>query len=364
MTRVLVDADALAYTAGFASQSVVYDWCYHKDGEVIDEGITADKSYLPFLEMERPLGVEFSYESRVEAQPLENALAMTKRSLLHIEDTLNREEVEFKRMELFLTGKGNYRERLATIRPYKGNRTAERPVHYAAIRRYMTERWKAETVDGMEADDMLAIIAHQEDYDPDRVLIVSMDKDLMTVPGRLYNFKRKKFYHVTPQQALLNFYKQCLTGDVVDNIGGCYRCGPKRADEILHVTQHEIRMYEAVLEEYEASLTRKDCPYVDLGAEAALLENARLLHMQRRVGEMWVPPTVRGTKPRSEPSSPVLGTRLINLTSTSRKPLEDVLTAEGSALKGLQPTPQTSRSRTASTSKRKATSPAQTESAS
>lgn len=364
MTRVLVDADALAYTAGFASQSVVYDWCYHKDGDIIDEGITADKSYLPFLDIERPMGVEFSYESRVEAQPLENALAMTKRSLLHIEDILNREEVEFKRMELYLTGKGNWRERVATIKPYKGNRTAERPVHYAAIRRYMTERWKAETVDGMEADDMLAIIAAQEDYDPERVLIVSMDKDLMTVPGRLYNFKRKKFYHVTKQQALVNFYKQCLTGDTVDNIGGCFRCGPSRANEVLNESMPEEEMYQAVLREYELSLPRKDCPYVDLGAEAALLENARLLHMQRRVGEMWAPPTARNTKARSEPSSPGPGTNSTSSISGFQKRQGAAETAEAERSNGSLVILPTSRSTTSSTSRRRATSPAQTESAS
>lgn len=309
--RVLVDADALAYSCGFASQSVVYDWSYTKDGEILEEGITADKTYLPFLELERPMGAEMHVVPIVEAEPLENALGLVKRSILGIENALEHEDLEFRKMELFLTGKGNFREGIATIKKYKGNRDKlERPFHWAAIRRYMTERWGAVTVEGKEADDILASIAHSEGYDPHRVLIVSMDKDLMTVPGRLYNFRRKKFYFISPQEALVNFYRQCLTGDTVDNIGGCFKCGPKTAEELVQREQTEEQMYLNVLHEYERSLERKGCPYKELGAADALLENARLLHMQRWEGDVWeppgkreggiyLPPSARSTKKRS-----------------------------------------------------------------
>lgn len=330
MTRIIVDADALAYTCGFASQAVVYDWSFIKDGEVIDEGITNDKSYLGFLEIERPFGTAFQYVPLVEAQPLVNALAMVKKVLLAIEQTLDAEEVEFKRLELCLTGTGNFREQIATIKGYKANRVGiEKPVHYAAIRRYMKERWNAEVVNGMEADDMLAIIAASENYDPERVIIVSMDKDLMTVPGRLYNFKRKRFYHITEEQALINFYRQCLTGDVVDNIGGAFKCGEKGAETLIHLGMTELEMYQSVLGEYEASLKRKGCPYTHMTAEEALLENGRLLHMSRWPGNLWSPPTARDSSAQLDMlSDPSPSTKPLSTTSTSPKQDEPAVPAE------------------------------------
>jgi 5'-3' exonuclease len=97
---------------------------------------------------------------------------------------------------------------------------------------------------------------------------------------------------VTPQEALLNFYGQVLTGDTVDHIGGCHKMGPKGAAELLvglnDATEEEIA--RAVLLAYEQSLGKKGCPYTD--PVAAMLENARLLHMCRTVDEtreggMW-----------------------------------------------------------------------------
>lgn len=295
--RVLVDADALAYTAGFASQKVVYDWTVHRDGEVLGEGIASTRDEVEAVSVDAPEGATVDVVSVVDAEPLINALAMTKRTLLAIESAMDEAGVEFDRLELYLTGKGNFRESIATIKGYKANRVGmQKPVHYKAIRRYMKERWGALVVHGIEADDELATQAAWEKYDPGRVCIVSMDKDLRTVPGLLYNFRRKQFYTITPQEALVNFYRQLLTGDTVDNIGGCFKCGEKRAAEVVNESLSEEQMYQVVLAEYVKSLERKGCPYVLLGAEDALLENARLLHLRRSPGEMWVPPSARDMK--------------------------------------------------------------------
>jgi hypothetical protein len=292
--HIVVDADALAYTAGFASQRVRYDYTVHVAGDVISEGIVDTRDEYAAAEAMMPEGASLEVATVIEAEPLVNALAMVKRTLLSIESALDEAGLEFDRMHLYLTGKGNFRESLATIKGYKANRIGlERPVHYKAIRRYLKERWGAQVVSGMEADDALAMEAALYAYDPERVCIVSMDKDLMTVPGRLYNFKRKKMYITTPIEALRNFYTQILVGDTVDNIGGCYKCGPKKAEELLGGLETEEAMYAAVLAEYARSLARPGCPYGALGAEGALLENARLLHLLRLPGKMWEPPGSR-----------------------------------------------------------------------
>ena len=60
-------------------------------------------------------------------------------------------------------------------------------------------------------------------------VIVSLDKDLKQVPGLHYNFVKKEFDTVTPQQGLINFYTQFLVGDTSDNIRGCTGIGPVKA---------------------------------------------------------------------------------------------------------------------------------------
>lgn len=282
MTRVICDSDIWAYAAGGATQRTLYDWCAVMGGEAVEGGIAENKADLEAARDAFPEGTEFHVTEVVDAEPLEHALALCKRSLLSVEEAMEASGVQFDRMELFLTGKDNFRDRVATIKGYKANRIGKsRPVHYRAIRRYMRERWHATTVHGYEADDALAMVAHQHNYDPEAVILVSQDKDLSTVPGRHYNPRKKTWKIITPQEALLNFYRQVLTGDPVDNIGGCYKCGPKAADELLvglnDATEEVIA--QAILLQYEQSLARKGCPYS--GHSEAMLENCRLLHMAR-----------------------------------------------------------------------------------
>jgi hypothetical protein len=209
-----------------------------------------------------------------------------------VEAALRAENIQFDKMELFLTGGGNFRDRIATIRGYKSNRDkSSRPVHYAAIREYMTRQHDAVTVEGIEADDILAIEAAKYDYDESKVLIVAVDKDLLTVPGAHYNPSKKEFQSVSRQQALVYFYRQLITGDTVDAILGCWKSGHAVAEKSITEDMSEYAMYARCLELYKSSLDKKGCPYVEMGAEAALLENARLLHLLRHPGDVWTPPS-------------------------------------------------------------------------
>ncbi len=282
MTRVVVDSDFYAYACGGATQRTVYDYVAVLGEDVIEAGIAENKADVEAVRSSLPEGAELHVTDIVDAEPLEHALALCKRSLLGVEQAMDEAGVEFDRLELYLTGKGNFREEIATIKGYKANRKDNvRPVHYKGIRRYMRERWGAVVVKGWEADDALAMAAHQHNYDGEQVVLVSQDKDLRTVPGRHYNPRKKAWSVVTEREALLNFYRQVVTGDTVDAIGGVYRMGKKGADELLvglnDATEEAIA--RAVLLAYEQSLHRQGCPYTN--AKEAMLENGRLLHMAR-----------------------------------------------------------------------------------
>lgn len=184
--------------------------------------------------------------------------------------------VDVMEFEFYLTGKTNFRNDIAVTRTYKGNRKSEKPVHLQALRNHLVEVWGAVVSEGNEADDILAI--RQTELGDDSI-IISLDKDLDMVKGWHYNFVKRDKYYITAEQGMLNFYTQILTGDKVDNIQGVYRCGPKKAEKILQDCKTELDMWEAVVEAH--------------GSEERALEDARLLWMQTKEGELWLPPNQR-----------------------------------------------------------------------
>lgn len=184
----------------------------------------------------------------------------------------------------YLTGSDNFRHELAVTYGYKHNRKdTEKPKWLSEAREYMVDKWGFVVVNGQEADDALSIEATNY-YDPDAYVIATIDKDLNTVAGWKFNFKKGTFTYWTEHEALLYFYEQCLTGDKADGIIGLFRVGPVKAKKILEGALTEGEMFARVLKAYEESETLVGKPY------DRLVENARLLHMRRKEGEIWEPP--------------------------------------------------------------------------
>ena len=177
----------------------------------------------------------------------------------------------------YITGKGNFRNDIAVTAPYKGNRKdMKRPKHYEAIRKHLVDLG-ATQVEGMEADDAIAIEATANGG-----FIVSIDKDLDQIPGHHYNFVKHEEYFVTEEQGLLNFYKQILTGDRVDNIMGIKGIGPVKADKLLSKCKTEKEMFDVCVKAYN-----------DNGEDGVLrtTENARLLWLLRASNQHYQAPS-------------------------------------------------------------------------
>lgn len=198
---------------------------------------------------------------------------------------------------LYLTGKGNFREKIAVSKPYKGNRLQEKPFHYKNLRAYMVGKWNAIIVEGIEADDAMAIeqcrVSKENDgcafalYNETPTIICTRDKDLRQVSGLHYGWELgnqpsfgPKF--ISEEEGMRFFYKQCLMGDKTDNIEGIPKCGPVKADKILGDTKISTEMFEAVREAYRAFYGQ------ELGDER-LLEMGRLLWMTRELDDEGKP---------------------------------------------------------------------------
>lgn len=189
-----------------------------------------------------------------------------------LEDLIMVDLPTVQQWELYLTGKTNFRTEIATTAPYKGNRKGrDKPTHFHLLREYLVSAWDAHVVEGMEADDVLAIRATEMGDDS---VIVTLDKDLDQVEGWHYNFVKKNKYFIKKDEGLLNFYMQFLIGDAVDNIIGAKGIGPKKAYKLL-VDKSEKEMWDVVVEH--------------LGEERAI-ENGHLLYMLRSHDDRWTPP--------------------------------------------------------------------------
>ena len=130
----------------------------------------------------------------------------------------------------FLTGRNNFRKKIATVKPYKGNRKdLIMPEHFDNIREYLIEAWGCVVVDGLEADDALGICQSNMD----KTIICSIDKDLLQIQGLHYNWNKATVSRINEHEADKLVYKQTLMGDSTDNIVGIPRCGDVKSDKIL-----------------------------------------------------------------------------------------------------------------------------------
>lgn len=295
-TTVLWDADYLGYAAGFAVQHTDralifkdFDGSWSLSAVVEDD---LEKFKLSCEALEGDVFTRTYLEPDAFEKACWNTRSMIKGTQKALEETYP-DLAPFK-CRYFLTSTGNFRDEIATIRPYKGNREkAQRPLLYGDLRRWLVEEYDAELVYGWEADDAIATAARAANWQP---IIVHVDKDLMQLPGRHF-VPGKGGKTVSKQGALAFFYRQMITGDTADNIQGVYKSGPRAAEILISKDMPEEAMWEAVVGDYAASIERYGdaTGYADLGAWQAALENARLLWLVRygKSAPLWEPPDQR-----------------------------------------------------------------------
>jgi hypothetical protein len=277
--KVRLDGDVIVYRAGFAAEHT-----FHK---IIHAGEEREfETRRAMLEYAESLGLspgQYVVEQRREVEPLPNALYNVRSIVNTVAEALQVDPKDD--VIVYLSGPTNYRNGVATIKPYKGNRdAAHKPVHAPDIKAMMRREYTVRTSEDEEADDQIAY-EHYADWlkDPYSTVISTIDKDLDMIPGLHYNFVKKESYDVSPEQGIWWFYRQCLTGDTTDNIPGVDGVGPVRAAKLLpDVGASEDALYATVLKEYAKAFGQD--------AEARLLEVGRLLWIRRRPGQWWNPP--------------------------------------------------------------------------
>ena len=103
---------------------------------------------------------------------------------------------------------------------------------YKDLRAYVANTYDVAVMPTLEADDVMGIMA-TEPKKKNRV-IVTIDKDLGTVPGVHFNpDKDAQVRVITEVEANYAHMMQTLCGDATDGYAGCPGVGPKKAEAIL-----------------------------------------------------------------------------------------------------------------------------------
>lgn len=235
MKIALVDSDIVSYEQGFASQQTLY----HCNG----------RAYETKKEAEEENGKDAILVPEVIPMHKRAALKMVRERISGILEAVGTNDYE-----CYLTGKDNFRDKVATILKYKGTRSAPRPYHYQNIRNYLVDHWGAKVIHGMEADDMLAI---RQTECGDSSVICSRDKDLRQVAGYHYSWAvsrqdEKPVYYIDELTGMYNLAKQMLTGDNTDNILGVVGIGDKKAEKLLDGYEDATDLKRRVLGVYDS----------------------------------------------------------------------------------------------------------------
>jgi 5'-3' exonuclease len=127
--------------------------------------------------------------------------------------------------------------------PAREKARERRPRHEAACLEWLKSQSYVSEAGQLEADDVLAI---EGSTNPLTTVIITVDKDLLQVPGHHYNPRRKRFEanrFVSPKEAFQHFQLQLFKGDSIDRIPGLPGIGEKTAEKLVEQGLDPIELY-------------------------------------------------------------------------------------------------------------------------
>ncbi len=199
-------------------------------------------------------------------------------AIMRVDDLMRRilEETQATSYRAFLTGSDNFR--LEYNPEYKANRKDKpRPRWLQDCREHLVVEYGASVQDGQEADDALGIM--QCEAELGSTIIASIDKDLLCIPGKHYNFVTGEFREQSDVAACRHFYWQLIMGDGGDNVFGYDGKARYTVPKFMENIMAELASYsdERDMFDFVRSL------YAD---DDRLLMNMRCLWIRHKEGEI------------------------------------------------------------------------------
>ena len=195
--------------------------------------------------------IDFGDDVILVTSNFSDAYNATQRELTKIKDKFG----AFSDVILFFSDSVNFRKKI--LESYKGHRNRKKPCGYKRVIRQLKDEYEVIIMPTLEADDSMGVYATQY---PGNV-IVSPDKDMKQIPGKLYNLDEQ--FTVSKDEGAKWHLIQTMAGDQTDGYPGVPGIGVKRATTLFEKDGYS---WKTVLKAFE------DKGYTALTA----LTNARL----------------------------------------------------------------------------------------
>ena len=219
--------------------------------------------------------MDFGDDVIVVTSNFSDAYKCVKRDLDRIQSDLGSFDDE---LILFFTSPNNFRKKI--LPEYKGHRQRKKPCGFKRIISELKKNYRVILKDTLEADDALGIYATKYTGN----IIVSPDKDMRQIPGKLYDFKET--VDITPEEGAKWHLIQTMSGDNTDGYSGVPGIGVKKAEKIF---EEKGYTWQAVVETFiEKELTEEDA--LCNARLARILQTSDYDHKNKEP-ILWTPPS-------------------------------------------------------------------------
>ncbi len=215
--------------------------------------------------------VDFGNDVILVTSNFSDALSATNRELTKIKNKLG----SFSSMILFFSDSVNFRKKI--LPDYKGHRNRKKPCGYKRIINQLKTEYKVIIKPTLEADDSMGIYATKYPGN----MIVSPDKDMKQIPGRLYNFDDT--FTITHEEGSKWHLIQTLAGDQTDGYGGVSGIGIKRA---ISLFEDKGYSWQTVIEAFD-----NDIENALVNARLARILTVDDYDFKRKQPILWSPAT-------------------------------------------------------------------------
>lgn len=274
--RVVIDADWCIYGAGFSGEKRSIKAIEKQSGNEYDlpnrtalwgRKKSKDGGYLEELNKSRDTHLTWEDFEIIDIQtpePIENILYTAKRMIEGVSQATGVEK-----RQLFVGEGKSFRHARSTILEYKGTREGTLlPIYKGEIKEYLIKYHKAVVVKDLEVDDVVVIEGQEKG-----TLVSSVDKDSTGCPIYLFNPNHPDWgivdcrgfgeiwWDASGKTKILRgkgrkfFYKQLLTGDLVDhykpNAASDVEFGDVSAFEALNDCENDLECFKAIKDAYQ-----------------------------------------------------------------------------------------------------------------
>ena len=165
--------------------------------------------------------VDFGNDVILVTSNFSDAYRATEREITKIQNKLG----AFADVILFFSDSENFRKKI--LPEYKGHRNRKKPCGYKRVINALRKKYKVIIKPTLEADDSMGVYATKYPGN----IIVSPDKDMKQIPGKLYNFD--EMFTISPEEGAKWHLIQSCAGDQTDGYSGVPGIGVKRATTIF-----------------------------------------------------------------------------------------------------------------------------------